>query len=59
MRFVCAMAMARRNKLDITSLGFVEGALLREKHGENGFGYDPLFYCDELGCSFGASGPAV
>lgn len=58
-RFVCAMAMARRNKLDITSLGFVEGALLREKHGENGFGYDPLFYCDELGCSFGASGPAV
>ena len=56
-RFVCAMAMARRNKLDITSLGFVEGALLREKHGENGFGYDPLFYCDELGCSFAQVDP--
>ncbi len=56
-RFVCAMAMARRNKLDITSLGFVEGTLLREKHGENGFGYDPLFYCDELGCSFAQADP--
>ncbi len=56
-RFACAMAMARRNKPDITALGSVEGTLLREKCGDNGFGYDPLFYCDELGCSFAQADP--
>ncbi len=56
-RFACAMAMARKNKPDITAIGFVEGTLLREKRGDNGFGYDPLFYCSELACSFAQANP--
>lgn len=31
--------------------GRVNGHILRNPQGENGFGYDPLFYVDELGCS--------
>lgn len=34
----------------ITS-GRVDGHILRNPQGENGFGYDPLFYVDELGCA--------
>ncbi len=28
------------------------GRILTEKHGECGFGYDPLFYCPETQCTF-------
>lgn len=31
--------------------GTVDGHILRNPQGENGFGYDPLFYVDELGCA--------
>ena len=27
--------------------------LLRENHGAGGFGYDPLFYVEKYGCTFG------
>lgn len=36
-------------KLVVT--GTVDGHILRNPQGENGFGYDPLFYVDELGCA--------
>ena len=32
--------------------GECEGTILREKRGENGFGYDPVFYIPEKRCSF-------
>ena len=28
------------------------GLILTEKHGQGGFGYDPLFFCPEAGCTF-------
>lgn len=31
--------------------GQVDGHILRNPQGSNGFGYDPLFYVDELGCA--------
>ncbi len=32
--------------------GSVEGLILREAHGESGFGYDPYFYYPPFGCTF-------
>jgi XTP/dITP diphosphohydrolase len=33
--------------------GDCTGRILEEPRGTGGFGYDPLFFCDELGKSFG------
>jgi XTP/dITP diphosphohydrolase len=35
----------------------VEGLILEEPRGPNGFGYDPLFYYPPFGCSFGEVAP--
>ena len=51
-RFVSAVALARRDKAPLICRGTVEGRLLREKRGENGFGYDPLFFYEPAGLSF-------
>lgn len=37
----------------ITADGRVDGRILEAETGDNGFGYDCIFYCDELGKSFG------
>jgi XTP/dITP diphosphohydrolase len=52
-RFVCVVAVAERGELIRTFRGEVEGELLDEPRGGNGFGYDPLFYYPAFGCSFG------
>jgi len=36
--------------------GAVKGRILDRETGDNGFGYDSLFYCDELGKTFGEAG---
>lgn len=51
-RFVCAVALARRDKTTLVVRGTVEGTLLRANRGENGFGYDPLFLYGPTGLSF-------
>ena len=51
-RFASSIALARRGKDPIVVIGYAEGVLLREKHGENGFGYDPLFYYPPLQKTF-------
>jgi XTP/dITP diphosphohydrolase len=56
-RFVCVIALARNGELTHTFRGEVEGLLLDEPRGPNGFGYDPLFYYPPLGCSFGEAPP--
>ena len=43
-RFCCCIALARRNMDPIVVQGEVEGTILLESRGENGFGYDPFFY---------------
>jgi XTP/dITP diphosphohydrolase len=52
-RFVCVIALADAGELQQTFRGEVEGEILREAHGQGGFGYDPLFYYAPFGCSFG------
>jgi XTP/dITP diphosphohydrolase len=43
-RFACVLALARPSGLIASFSGIVEGSILRETRGTNGFGYDPLFY---------------
>ncbi len=52
-RFVSVIALARAGELTKTFTGVVEGEVLKAPRGENGFGYDPLFYYPPFGCSFG------
>ena len=42
-RFVCAAALVAPDGTESVELGEMRGALLRERHGKGGFGYDPLF----------------
>lgn len=56
-RFVCVIALARRGVLLGTFRGAVEGRIIDEPRGPNGFGYDPHFFYEPFGCTFGeASG---
>jgi XTP/dITP diphosphohydrolase len=49
-RFVCVLALAdRKGRIVLTARDTVEGRILRDARGNNGFGYDPLFLIDELG----------
>ena len=48
-RFVCVIACAFTNGDVITSEGIFEGHIAYEPKGENGFGYDPVFYVEEHG----------
>ena len=56
-RFVCAIALVHDARLERTFHGAVEGEILREPRGTNGFGYDPLFHYPAFGCSFGEAPP--
>lgn len=50
-RFVCAMACAFPDGRTITTRGVIEGRIGYEERGTNGFGYDPIFYVPEYGCT--------
>lgn len=50
-RFVCVIAAALPDGRILTSRGTIEGIIGYESRGEGGFGYDPIFYLPEYGCS--------
>lgn len=50
-RFRCAMAVAVGERVVATAAGQVEGLIIDEPRGRNGFGYDPYFLLPELGCT--------
>ena len=51
-RFRCVLALARGRRTLSTHEGSVEGRILRELRGKNGFGYDPIFFHPETGRTF-------
>lgn len=48
-RFVCAIAAAFPDGRVVTKRGTIEGIIDYEERGENGFGYDPIFFLPEYG----------
>jgi XTP/dITP diphosphohydrolase len=56
-RFVCAVAAAFPDAPTQTVRGTIEGRIGYEEAGENGFGYDPIFYLPEYGCTTAQMAP--
>ena len=50
-RFVCAIALTDAGVVRGVWRATVEGVILDEPRGAGGFGYDPLFYCPQVGCT--------
>lgn len=50
-RFVCVIAAVFPDGTSKTVRGTIEGMIGYESKGENGFGYDPIFYLPEYGCT--------
>ena len=47
-KFVCCMVFYKPDGQIITATGETHGKILDKCYGENGFGYDPLFFSDDL-----------
>jgi XTP/dITP diphosphohydrolase len=52
-RFVCVIALVEGGRVIGVYHGEVGGSIIDEARGTGGFGYDPLFFCPEFGCTFG------
>lgn len=50
-RFVCAIAAVLPDGRVFTTRGTIEGRIGYKEEGANGFGYDPIFYLPEHGCT--------
>ena len=50
-RFVCAIACAFPDGHTITTRGTIEGRIGYEEKGTTGFGYDPIFFVPDFGCT--------
>ncbi len=57
-RFVCAVAVAEGSALLFETRGTVEGRIAHQPAGTGGFGYDPIFFSPELGCTLAEAGDA-
>lgn len=51
-KFVTVITMLLPDGRKVVARGEVHGKILSEPRGENGFGYDPVFYCPEAGNTF-------
>ncbi len=55
--FVAVLALLLPDGREILVEGRCEGRIVDEERGSNGFGYDTIFYRDDLGCTFGQASP--
>lgn len=51
-KFVCVITCLFPDGRKIVARGECPGVIARAPHGENGFGYDPVFYLSELGMTY-------
>ena len=58
-QFVCAIAVVKPDGTSFTVRGEVKGVLHETPMGENGFGYDPIFYVPEFGMTTAQMDPEV
>jgi XTP/dITP diphosphohydrolase len=56
-RFTCALAVARGDEILFETLQTVEGQIAYAPQGENGFGYDPIFFFPAFARTFGEVRP--
>ena len=56
-QFVCVITMVTPDGKIIQARGEIHGELLREPRGENGFGYDPIFYYPPFGRTTAEASP--
>ena len=49
--YTCAIALVYPDGRQVCAEGYMYGQIGREEKGENGFGYDPLFFLPEYGCT--------
>ena len=50
-RFVCTIAAVFPDEKEMVVRETIEGQIAKESSGSNGFGYDPIFYVPEFGCT--------
>ena len=55
--YVCAIVLARKGKEIFSCEGTCDGCIITEPAGEGGFGYDPYFYLEKYGQTFGQMDP--
>ena len=55
-RFVCVITLLYPDGRKLVARGACEGMIAYEPSGEDGFGYDPVFYLPTHGCTFAQMG---
>ena len=60
-RFICVMVFLRHaeDPIPVIAQGVWEGRILRHPVGENGFGYDPIFWVEQYQCSSAQLAPEL
>ncbi|HYC53437.1 MAG TPA: RdgB/HAM1 family non-canonical purine NTP pyrophosphatase [Candidatus Binatia bacterium] len=56
--FVAVLALVLPDGRELLAEGRCEGRIIDEERGSNGFGYDAIFFRDDLGCTFGEASQA-
>ena len=54
-KFVCCMVFYKPSGEIVTAMGETHGEIMFEEQGENGFGYDPLFFSHDLNKCLGVA----